>query len=56
MKDLNKLFVPIGLRVPEILLPARDIERFAVIACDQHTAEPEYWEETERIVGDARCI
>lgn len=53
MKDLNKLFAPIGLRVPEILLPARDIERFAVIACDQHTAEPEYWEETERIVGDA---
>ena len=53
MKDLNKLFAPIGLRVPEILLPARDIERFAVIACDQHTAEPKYWEETERIVGDA---
>ena len=53
MKNLNKLFAPIGLRVPEILLPARDIERFAVIACDQHTAEPEYWEETERIVGDA---
>ena len=53
MKDMNKLFAPLGLRVPEILLPARDIERFAVIACDQHTAEPEYWEETERIVGDA---
>ena len=53
MKDMNKLFAPLGLRVPEILLPARDIERFAVIACDQHTAEPEYWEETERVVGDA---
>ena len=32
MKDLNKLFAPIGLRVPEILLPARDIERSPAIS------------------------
>lgn len=43
-----------GISVPEILLPREDIplEKFAVIACDQHSAEPEYWEETEQIVGD----
>ena len=43
-----------GISVPEILLPREDIplEKFAVIACDQHSAEPEYWEETEKIVGD----
>jgi hypothetical protein len=24
-----------------------------VVACDQHTSEPEYWREVEREVGDA---
>ena len=27
-----------------ILLPKSDFERFSVIACDQFTSEPEYWE------------
>lgn len=41
--------------VPKILLPNRQIDRskWAVIACDQFTSQPEYWEETNRIVGDA---
>ncbi|NLW89799.1 MAG: DUF1015 domain-containing protein [Clostridiaceae bacterium] len=41
--------------VPEILLPApgTDLFRWSVIACDQYTSEPEYWNDTERIVGDA---
>ena len=39
----------------EILLP--DFERidgtkWAVVACDQYTSEPEYWTEAERIVGN----
>ena len=44
-----------GLRVPEALLPARgaDPSRFAVIACDQFSAQPEYWDELERFVGTA---
>lgn len=50
--NINRLFAPLGLRLPEILLPARDFDKFAVIACDQHSAESEYWDETERIVGD----
>lgn len=28
----------------DILLPKQDEDRFAVIACDQFTSEPEYWE------------
>ncbi len=36
----------------DILLPKKDIERWAVIACDQYTSEPEYWEKAEEIVGD----
>lgn len=29
-----------------------DAEKWAVIACDQFTSEPEYWEECDRQVGD----
>ena len=28
----------------DILIPKKDFERFSVIACDQFTSEPEYWE------------
>lgn len=37
----------------DILLPKQgtDMEKWSVIACDQFTSEPEYWEETRRIVG-----
>lgn len=55
MKKLKDRFARCGLRVPSVMLPSAgiDLSRFAVIACDQHSAEPEYWEETERIVGPA---
>ncbi len=44
----------VGVHVPRILLPASsvDLYRWAVIACDQHTSEPDYWEEVTEIVGD----
>ena len=29
------------------------MSKWAVIACDQHSAEPEYWEAVETLVGDA---
>lgn len=46
--------LPSGVIVPEILFPSEsvDLYRWAVIACDQHTARPDYWEETARLVGD----
>ena len=38
----------------DILIPAEaDMARWACIACDQFTAEPEYWAEAERIAGAA---
>jgi len=45
----------IGIKVPEILLPkpGLDFNKWAVIACDQFTSEPEYWEKVASIVGDA---
>ena len=45
----------IGVRIPEVFLPAPtvDLTRFAVVACDQYTSEPEYWDETARIANHA---
>lgn len=45
----------IGIQIPDILLPGAgvDLHKWAVIAVDQFTSEPEYWEQVEAIVGDA---
>lgn len=44
-----------GLHIPKIMLPKEgtDYYKWAVVACDQFTSEPEYWDEVEGIVGDA---
>ena len=49
--DLAKL----ALHIPTILFPREgvDLTRWAVIACDQYTAEPEYWAAVDRLVGAA---
>ena len=37
----------------DILLPEKaDMSKWAVIACDQYTSEPEYWEDVTKIVGN----
>ena len=48
-------FNEIGIAVPQMLFPAEgtDLTKWATIACDQFTAQPEYWEEVRRIVGTA---
>jgi hypothetical protein len=45
----------IGIQVPEVLLPREgiDLGKWAVIACDQFTSEPEYWRKVEAEVGEA---
>ena len=45
----------LGLKIPEIILPkaGTDYEKWAIVACDQYTSQPKYWEEVEEIVGDA---
>ena len=49
------IYSKIGLAAPEILLPddGTDMTKWAVIACDQYTSEPDYWTNAEEIVGDA---
>ena len=45
----------IAVAVPDILLPKEgtDLKKWAVIACDQYTSEPDYWQKIESEVGDA---
>lgn len=42
-------------QVPHILMPksGTDLEKWAVIACDQYTSQPAYWQQSDAIVGDA---
>ncbi len=42
-----------GLKPARLLLPTVDLPRWSVIACDQYTSEPDYWQRAEAIVGDA---
>lgn len=44
-----------GFRLPRICLPGPgiDLAKWAVIACDQYTAEPSYWQRVAQLVGDA---
>ncbi len=46
---------PVGFQIPTVLLPKPEIDlhKWAVIACDQFTSEPEYWQAVEALVGDA---
>ncbi len=50
-----KIIHEIGIQIPQVYLPkpGTDLTKWAVIACDQFTSEPEYWKEVEAIVGDA---
>jgi len=51
----SELFEKIGLKIPEILLPKHGIDfyKWSVVACDQYTAQPSYWDQVEKNVGDA---
>lgn len=43
-----RVFTPADILLPRV----DDMTKWSCIACDQFTAEPEYWREAERIVGD----
>lgn len=44
----------LGVFIPEILMPAEnvDLTSWSVVACDQYTSQPDYWESVKRLVGD----
>ncbi len=40
-------------KTADILIPdSIDMERWSVVACDQYTAQPDYWKRVEEFVGD----
>ena len=45
----------VGLQVPNVLLPNNSvtIEKWAVVACDQYTSQPEYWDHVIQISDDS---
>jgi hypothetical protein len=50
-----KNYPALAIQVPDIYLPRPgvDLSKWAVIACDQYTSQPEYWHRVEEIVGEA---
>ena len=51
---MNKTFEKLGFYPADILLPKdADMTKWAVVACDQFTSQPEYWQAVEETVGDA---
>ena len=55
-KKINRpYYEEAGLLVPEVLLPkdGTDLCKWAVIACDQFTSSPDYWEDLKDTVGGA---
>ncbi|MDO7786311.1 DUF1015 domain-containing protein [Desulforamulus aquiferis] len=44
----------LGIKPPQVLLPKKnvDLTKWAVVACDQYTSQPEYWAEVENLVGE----
>ena len=50
-----KNFPSVGIQAPEILIPNNqiDYQKWAVVACDQFTSQPEYWNTAEKIIGQS---
>lgn len=55
METSAHIFPDIGLGFLPMVIPSPDIDlkKWAVIACDQFTADKNYWKDVEAIVGDA---
>lgn len=51
---MKTFFENIGLKVPEVYLPKQwiDLQKRAVVACDQYTSQPKYREEVKTIAGE----
>ncbi len=49
---MENVFEGLGFSPADILLPKdADMTKWAVVACDQFTSEPEYWEAVDKTVG-----
>ena len=41
------------VKAPDLLMPKEgtDMRKWAVVACDQFTSQPEYWDKLDKLVG-----
>ena len=48
-------FDAIGLQIPDILLPSPSIDptNWAVVACDQYSSQPDYWQKVAQAIADS---
>ena len=53
MSNYNDKLKQFGVKIPEILLPANkdELNKWAVIACDQYTSQKEYWQNVDDIAS-----
>ena len=53
--DYLEKFEKLGVKIPNILLPksGTDFSKYAVLACDQYAAQPDYWERVRTYVGES---
>ena len=53
--DYKEKLAKLGVKIPNILLPKNgtDYSKYAVVACDQYAAQPEYWERVRAYVGES---
>ena len=51
---MDKRFEQAAFFPADILLPqVSEMEKWPVVACDQYTSQPEYWQRVEEYVGNA---
>ena len=51
---MDERFQGLGFYPADILLPRDcDLTKWVVVACDQYTSQPEYWQRVEFFVGNA---
>ena len=51
---MDNLFYTLPFAPADILLPQNcDLSLWSVVACDQYTSQPEYWQRVEQRVGKA---
>ena len=46
---MERIFTKADILLPKFSKDSEKMSKWAVVACDQYTSEPEYWEEVRRI-------
>lgn len=52
---MKRNFENIAIHVPEIMLPSREVDycKWSVVACDQYTSQPAYWDDVKKITENS---